>query len=315
MATNPQGAQINVGLTNYAHQISPDYAQLLADADFLAPRVVAGGMVGNYPIFDTKMAFEKYITQRAYNGPRQRIKHAGANGTFSCEPHGLEVALDDSDPLLVGGNRSLIEQSKTRTLLSNWANSRFYRAFTFATTSGNFTAAADADAGKWSSPNIDPIRKIDGVIEQIYTATGMFPNRGGMDFSSWIKLRNHPEAIKRQPGAANIGLTLPQLQSMLSVPVDMKIFGATLNASGSNFGNTGTTKAAVAAGTCLLFYAQPAPTIDDASAIKTFSAGAQGWENVMTYRENQTASDIFYLDGTEVMKSIAPLLIVKVSIT
>ncbi len=315
MATNPQGGTINVGLTNYAHQIYPDYSTILADADFIAPRVVTGASVGNFPKFDSKAAFAAADAARAYSGARRRIEFAGDNATFTCKPVGLEIPLDDNDPMLVSGNRGLIEQAKTRTLLSNWANGRFSRVFTAATTSGNYTAASDADAGKWSNANIDPLAKLDGVIEQIYNATGMLPNRMGMDLGSWIKLRNHPNVIKRQPGSANIGVSTEQLRAMLATDVEVRMFRSVVNASGSGFGQTTSAKTAVAAGKVLVFFAQPAASIDDASAFKTFSPSAEGWESVRQYRDERVASDLFFLDASEAIVSIAPTLAVLITIS
>lgn len=315
MATNPQGAQVNIGLTDYAHNIAPDYQKIIEEADFIAPRVVTGGSVGNFVKFESKANFEALDAARAYNGPRRRVKFAGESATFTCAPLGLEIPLDDADPLLASGKRDLVEQARIRTLLSNWANGRFLRVWNKVNTSGNFTAASDADAGKWSNGNIDPITKLDGVIEQIHTATGMLPNRMGMDLSAWIKLRNHPNVIKRQPGSANIGVSIEQLRAMLAADVEPRLFRAVKNASGSGFGNSGTTKSSVASGKVLMFFAQPAAATDDASAFKTFSPTAEGWESVRQYREEQTSSDIYYLDASEAIESIAPALMVVVTIT
>lgn len=315
MANNPQGGQINVGLTDYAHQIIPDYSKIIAEADFIAPRVVTGGSVGNYPIFESKANFEAHEASRAYSGKRRRVHFAGENGTFSCQPLGLEIPLDDADPLLTAGNRTLVEQAKTRTLLSNWANGRFYRVWSTATTSGNYTAATDGDAGKWSNANIDPIVKLDGVIQQIHDATGMLPNRIGMDLGSWIKLRNHPKVLARQPGSTQISISMEQLTGMLAAPLEAKLFRAILNASGSGFGNTGTSKSAVASGKCLVFFAQDAASIDDASAFKTFSPTAEGWESVKQYRDDTCSSDVFYLDAQEALVSVAPLLAVLITVS
>lgn len=313
MATNPSGATLNVALTNYAKTIVQDYAAILADADFIAPRVVTGASSGTFAKFDNKQAFLSYDTERAIGGGRTKIKFAGETGTFNVKPHGLEVDLDVHELTLYGGDETLIQQAKTRTLLSTWSLSRFKRVFDFAVTSGNFTAAADADAGKWSNANIDPIKKIDGIIQQVYESTGLMLNRGACDFGSWIKLRNNPEVIKRQPGSANIGVTWQQIQGMLAAPVDFRVFNAIRGTTG--FGSSTTTKSPVASGTLLMWFAQPAPTQYDPSAIKTFSTFAGGWDSVREYQKPDQTGTTYFLDANEDLVSVSPELLVKVSIT
>lgn len=311
MATNPNGGQINQGLTNYAFQILPDFASIMADAKFLAPRVVTGAASGNFAKFDDKAAFMAYDAGRSIGGSRTRIKFSGENVTFTCVPKALEVGLDDHEVELANGKRDLIEKAKVNTLLSTFANSAFKRVFDVAVTSGNFTATTITNAGQWSGA-ADPLKKIDEEINAFHVRTGMLPNRMGVDFASWIKLRNHPEVIKRQPGAANIGVTMQQVAGMLSAPVDIRLFTAAVEAS---FGANASSKSAVAANTALLFYAQDGATVYDPSAIKVFTPIETAFEGVRQYREDQTNSDVFYIEAMEAIKSVSALLITKFAVT
>lgn len=313
MATNPSGAVVSQGLTEYAFGIAQDFKALDQDAEFLAPTVATGAAAGDFATFETSNAFVTYETQRAVGGDRRRMLFASGSDTYNVVPHGLEIGLDDHEVSLARGNRALIEQAKVRALLSAWSLSRFQRTFTVATTSGNYTAPTDGNAGAWSNANIDPIDKIDGVIQQIYEASGQLPNRIGMDFGSWRKLRNHPKVIARQPGSANIGVTQNQLQGMLAAPVESRLFTAVKGTYG--FANATTTKTAVASGKCLVWYASASPTAYDPSAIKTFRVTQNGWSNVMTYRNPNQTGDLFYLDSEEVVKKISALLLVVISIT
>lgn len=311
MATNPNGGQINQGLTNYAFQIMPDFASIMADAKFLAPRVVTGAATGNFAKFDDKAAFMAYDASRSMGGARTRIKFAGENATYACKAKALEVGLDDNEVLLAAGNRGLIEKAKVNTLISTFANSAFKRVFDVAVTSGNFTATTVSGAGQWSAA-ADPLRKIDDEINAFYVRTGMLPNRMGLDFASWIKLRNHPEVIKRQPGAANIGVTSQQVSAMLSAPIELRLFTAAVEAS---FGANAASKTAVAANTALMFYAQDGATVYDPSAIKVFTPSEGAFDGVRSYREDQTNSDVFYIEAMEAITSISALLITKFAIT
>ena len=141
MATNPQGAILSQPLTDYALQILPDFRAVIADADFLAPRVVVGAKKIEFAKYDTKQAFLEYNTQRAIGGPRRRIKFAGATATATLKPEALEIGLDDAE-VETDASRPVQERAKVRTLVATYANSRFSRAWTKASTAGNYTATS-----------------------------------------------------------------------------------------------------------------------------------------------------------------------------
>jgi hypothetical protein len=311
MATNPNGGQVSKALTDYAFQILPDYAAIMADAKFIAPRVVTGAASGNFAKFDDKAAFMAYDAGRAIGGSRTRIKFAGENATYTCLAKALEVGLDEQEIFLANNDRALIERAKVQTLVATFAQSAFKRVYDVAVKSGNFTATTVTNAGVWSAP-ADPLAKIDAEINAFYVRTGMLPNRFGMDFASWLKLRNHPEVIKRQPGSANIGVTLGQLSQMLAAPVECRLFTAAVEAS---FGANTASKTAVAANTALLFYAQDGATVYDPSAIKVFTPLETAFDSVKQYREDQTNSDIFYIEANEAITSISALLMTKFAVT
>jgi hypothetical protein len=296
MATNPQGAVLSQGLTDYAFQIQADYAGILAEADFLAPRVVTGCKKGDFSVFDTKMAFLNYDAQRAIGGPRRRVKFSGSTGSFSCKPIGLEIGLDDTE-VESDASRPKQEQAKVRTMTSVWANSRFTRVWNVATTSGNYTASTVTNSGKWSNANIDPIQVLDNEIVEFANRTGRMPNRGIMALDNFVTLRNHPEVIKRQPGAANIGISLAQLSAMLAAPIEFRLNKTYIGTTG--FGSSTDVKAAKVKGYCMLWLSADVPTTEDPSWLKTMSRDNAGFSGVMQYRDNTCASDIFYLDDEE----------------
>ena len=313
MATNPIGASLNKALTDYAVGIFQDYQSLMSDADFLAPRVVTGASVGNFAKFDEKQAFLAYDAQRAVGGSRTRIKFAGSTGTFDCKAKSLEIPLDNQEKSRAAGNEELIRQAKVRTLLSTFALSRFKRVYDTAVTSGNYTAATGANAGKWSDPNVDPIADIDAQILGIYEASGIMPNRMSLDLGSWQKLRNHPKVIARQPGAALVGLTLAQLSALLLAPLEIRLAIGSVGTTG--FGSSTTTKAAVQSAVALVFFAQSAATQFDPSAVKTFTPTAQSFDGVREYRDESCNSDVFYIEVEEDIVSISAVLLRKIAVT
>jgi hypothetical protein len=312
MATNPLGAILSTGLTEYAFSIYPDYKGILAEAEFLAPRVVTGAKKGEFAKFDTKMAFLEYQTQRAIGGARRRIKFAGSTGTFVCKPEALEIGLDDAE-VENDASRPKQERAKVRTLLSNYANSRMKRAWTLATTSGNYTATAVTNAGKWSDPNVDPIGKLDDTIVEFVNRSGAMPNRMLLALDNWVTLRNHPEVIKRQPGSANIGVSLEQLSAMLCLPLEIRISQTYIGTTG--FGSSTDVKAAKVKGYSMIWKADQMPTAEDASAFKTMVVGDTPFDGVMMYRDNTCASDIFYIEAQEDVVCASALLASLVTIS
>jgi len=296
MATNPQGAVLNQGLTNYAFQIVPDYDAIMAEAFFMAPRVVTGAKKGEFSIFDSKQAFLEYDSRRSLGGPRTRIKFAGTTGTYGNTPVGLEIGLDD-DEVESESSRPKQEQAKVRTLMANWANSRFGRVWTAATTSGNYTASTVTNSGKWSDANIDPIKVLDDEIVAFVNRTGRMPNRGILALDNWVTLRNHPEVIKRQPGAANIGISLTQLSAMLAAPIEFRLNKTYIGTTG--FGSSTNTKQAKVKGYAMLWLANDVPTLEDPSWLKTTSMEMNGFSGIKQYRDDTCNSDIYYLDDNE----------------
>lgn len=296
MATNPQGAVLSTALTQYAFSILPDYQGIMAEADFMAPRVVTGAKKGDFSIFDTKEAFLNYDAQRAVGGPRRRIKHAGTTGSYNNKPIGLEIGLDDTE-VESDSSREKQKQGKVRTLMANWGNSRFVRVWNVATTSGNYTATTVTNAGKFSDANVNPIEKLDDCIVEFANRTGRPPNRGIIALDNWVTLRNHPEVIKRQPGAANIGISLAQLSAMLAAPIDFRLNKTYIGTTG--FGSSTDVKAAKVKGYIMLWLASDLATVEDPSWLKTTSREVSGMNGIMEYRDNTCNSDIMYLDDEE----------------
>ncbi len=313
MATNPQGAYVNQPLTDYAFGIFQDYEKILSDADFLAPRVITGAAIGNYQIFDSQQAFITYDANRAIGGGRTRIKFSGSVGSFNCDPKSLEVGLDDAEVSRAAGKRENIERSKIRTLLNAFSLSRFNRVYTKATTSGNYTAATTANAGKWTEANIDPVKQIDDGVAQIESLSGLVPNRLMMDLASWIKFRNHPEVRGRFPGAPVVGISLAQAAGLFAVPMEIRIAKGTKATAG--FGSSTTTKASIVSSTALLFYAQDQVTEYDPTALKTMTPNPESFQSVKQYRDDTCASDMFYIDVEEDIVAASALLLVKYAIT
>lgn len=312
MSTNPQGAVKSAPLTEYAFQIQADFRAIEQECEFIAPKVTTGAKKGEFSIYDTKQSFVEYDTARAIGGPRRRIKHAGSTGTYNNRAQGLEVALDGQE-VESDESRPLQAQAKTRQLMSNWYTARMSRTWAKGITSGNYTASTVANSGKWSDANVDPIKVLDDELVLFANRTGRRPNRGIMALDNWVTLRNHPLVIKRQPGAANIGISLAQLSAMLAAPIEFRLDDTYVGTTG--FGSSTDVKQAKVKGYCMLFLSSQVATTDDPSWMKTTSRVASGFSAVMEYFEPQSNSTVYYLEDEQDIIVASPLCGQLIAIT
>ncbi len=130
----------------------------------------------------------------------------------------------------------------------------------------------------------------------------MMPNRMVIGIGTWAVLRHHPKVIARQPGSANIGITLQQLSAMLMVPLEIR-----LGVLSKDTAKAGKAKNAVniVGDSLYIYYASQSPTQYDPSFCKTFRIARGGVASVREYREERNRSDILAVDWTEDVKITA----------
>lgn len=283
---------VNQTLTNYAKGIAQDRAS--AVAEFLAPSVRVGGAVGKFKSFNDKNAFQVINTARAIGGAANRLEFLASDTDYNCKPKALEIAIDDQERDLAGENDVLgLEQSKVDVLLTSALISHENDVLT-AVKAG---LSAVGSRGSWSDlATNDPIKEIDEQIKAIAVDTGMLPNRIILGIGAWYYLRNHAKTIARQPGAANIGVSLQQFTGMLLNPsIDARI-----GVLSKDTAKMGATKSAsnIVGDEVFIFYASASPTQYDPSFAKTFRTNRGGVESVRMYRAESNRSDILAVDWT-----------------
>ena len=191
----PRKSVINVTLTAFAVGIAQDNESVLAE--FIAPSVATGVAHGQYKEFKKAADFKKYKTARAMGGKRTRIDFETEDAYFNCQPHGLEIPIDDFEYDLVGDDGVIqLEEAKTTTLVNEAITSREVSVFDTV----KEAKAATAGSGNWSDDNVDPIEEIDAEITAIVQATKMKPNRIVIDFSAWAALRKNAKILERIDG-------------------------------------------------------------------------------------------------------------------
>lgn len=312
MATRTSSATINYTLTNYAQGYANDLRQAQVLANALMPTVQVSGASGQYKKFDDVNSFQTYATLRGLGGARRRIEFGAEDGSFKCQPHGLEVTVDDMEREYAGSDavsQQLLDQGKIKALISGASLSYTKSVVDFV--AANTTAVASR--GNWSNADVDPIDQIDEQIQNLKTVTGGFMDiEIVLGISAWRTLRNHPKTKARTTGVQIGGITLEQLSSMFFVPARPIVGMVSYNTAKP--GNT-VSKSQVLGDIVYIQASMKNPTIYDPSPFKCFATGAGGIESVKTYREERNVSDVHAVDWNEVFVATSTASIIRFNIT
>jgi len=312
MPSRRSTAQFNAPLTAYAYGLMQDRLATFALANLICPIVQVGAATGTFKIFDDRNAFSAPETARALGGPRTRITHDAADGTYACKPQGIEIGLDDFEADLGGPNMPADKQAqlKIRTLTSQKATSYAKRVADFAF--ANLTPVPQR--GNWSNDDIDPIDQLDEQLDAISLDTGTTENKALiLSVAEWRALRTNAKVKQRLGLKDNLSLKREMLIDGLLYPVKLEISGVTYTPT--KRGQAAAAKARVMAGYALIVHTEPNPTENDPSAFKCFSTSDVLMGDVKEYREEQSSSDIYATDWSEDIKktgeSCARLLVIS----
>jgi hypothetical protein len=299
-------ASYNPTLTNYAQGLSQELTSRLAD--FMMPRVPVPSGSGQYKKYNDKVAFQVYETARAVGGEATRIHFDATDPHYNTKPHALEVGIDDEEREKAGDHQGVLERGKISTLVQNAALSREKKIIDIIKAG----VTAVANIGDWTNPDIDPVAQIDAQIIAINLATGRLPNRIAWGLSAWAQFRNHVKVKERQPGAALIGLTTAQANSMFIAPLQHEV--GTLVYDQTKFGKTKNNKMLMG-DDVFIFYASPSPDQFDPSFAKCFSTGRGSVESVMSYREEKSFSDIYRVNWGEDPQVVSTAAVRRITTT
>lgn len=278
-------ASYNPTLTNYAQGLSQELTSALAN--FMMPRVQVPSGSGQFKKFNDKLAFQTYETARALGGTVTRIHFDATDPTYNTKPHGLEIALDDEEREKAGAaHEGALERNKVSTLVQNASLSREKRIIDLI----KANVPAVAGLGDWMDENIDPVAQIDKLVIQINNTIGRMPNRIAWGLNAWAQFRNHKKVRERQPGAAVIGLTHEQANTMFLRPLQHQV--GTLVFDQTKFGRTKNNKQIIG-DDVFIFYASDAPDQFDPSFAKCFTTGRGSVDSVMQYRDESSVSDVY----------------------
>lgn len=286
----------NETLKNFASGLSQD-AMKNSLAEFIAPRVVTGIASGQYKEFSDKNAFLAPDASRAVGGKARRIGFESTDAYYNCAPYALEITIDEFERQAAGADNAMLEEAKTKAVTTQAILSHEKAVFdTIASAVG-----AVSSKGTWSD-SYDPIEELDEQIVAIAEETGMMPNRMVIGLRAFQILRNNENVKKRQPGSANIGLTVPQLAAMLINP-EIQIRVGVLSYDQYKSGK-GSSKQAIVGSRAYIFCGNDSPTVYDPSFAKTFTVSPGGVFDVRMYQDDPR-TDVIALDWTSQIKVTA----------
>lgn len=282
-------------LTDYAVGQFNDSKNVIAD--FIAPTVQVATPTGYFKKFSNRQAFQAVDTRRALGGAARRLTFDATDGQFNCQPQALETAIDQ---FLVGDGidpkvAMNLYQGYTNYLTSVAAVAYETSVFNFVQT--QVTAQSGIGTG-WtamtgSTATANPLREIESQVFAMATNIGVMPNRIVFGPNAWLatKYNANTRALFGLANTVSNGQVMDQLSSL---GLETKV--AIVASDANNLGQT-TKSNSVIAGTndIWIFYASPAPSIFDRTAVKVFQVG-QGFGGMKTYWEDPSNSNIFRMD-------------------
>lgn len=306
--SNRAAGSMNPHLTNYAQGLAVQRTSALAE--FIAPSVPVVATIGQFKKWDDHNQFQVVNTLRAVGGAARRLEFAGSDPSYNCKPNALEATIDDSERDSAGDDQSLLEQSKTATLVGSGTVSHEDAVLTVIKAG----VTAVAGRGQFSNLDIDPIDQIDEQIEAIATATGMMPNRIVLGLGAWRKLRAHPKVKGRTGGVKVAGISLQDFASLLLNPsIDPRV--GVLVKSTTKMPLTDA-KSNIVGDEVFIFFTNPSPSTYDASFAKTFRGGRGGGvDAVRVYRDDHCRSDVLAVDWSVDVQVVSTALVRRLTIT
>lgn len=297
-------------LTNYARGIFPG---LVASQDPLinrmAPVVTVAGATGKYKNFSDKNAFQAVQTARAIGGPAKRIEFLATDSDFNCTPNALEIGIDDQERFAAGGADALMEEAKTKSLLSTAAMSHV-NDVVVAAKAGLAAAATPSWATASSST---PLDDIDAQIQAIADDIGMFPTDIVFGLSAWRKFRASAQVKAAFPNAASVGVSPEQAGGILLNPA-IRVGVSTSIRDTVKVGGAKTT-ANILGAEVFIFFTSPNADLYDASFMKVFSSGQNTIESVRKYREDRNRSDMLAIDWSRDIRVTSAISARRLTVT
>jgi hypothetical protein len=314
----PGDVHVNRPLTN----LSVAYAQSLDkfQADNLAPIIPSDNRSDLYFIFTKDYWFRDEMKVRGIGAEAVDAGYGITTGSFACTPYAVRKAIPD----MVRANEDAPLNSDRSAMRFVTRLERIRRELAFASVvfaSGTWTtnitgnsSASNISGGtlqKWSISGSTPIEDVQAMCTLVELLTGYRPNSLAMGQQVWDVLTNHAELIDRLKYGGQINNTLAHITTDLCAAVmnleEIVVMSAVYNTApeGGTFSGS-----YIAGNNALLQYKNPDSTIEDVTAVRTFTwrryLSADVGFRIKKYRLEQYESDYVEMQSAFIHKVIAP---------
>jgi hypothetical protein len=304
---------MNYQLTSFARGHMNDVRRAYELAERLCPTVAVPGTSGQYKSFNDENSFQVYNTARAMGGDPNRIQFDADDLFYNCKPQALEVTVDEEERRQAGEDNALAQQlldeGKIKALLNIAALSNAKKRVDFV------LSKLDAlkDVGNWSNKDIDPIDQLDQVIIDLATLCGSSEFiKVTMSLTAWATLRNHPKSKARCNGVQAMPLTIEQVQSGLTTPVDIKAYAISYNEKALGQAKS---KKQLLNGDVIVHMSIPSPTQYDPSAFKSFTAGQNNIAAVRSYMATNGLYGGHFVDWSEDLEQTSTIAAARIHLS
>jgi hypothetical protein len=269
-------------LLTYSQGIAGDWAQKNPIANWLAPTVPVVTAKFNYKNYGSGNAFLAIDTRRSMGGSAARLTYTVLDATGVLAENSLETTIDDQERRENTESESQLEDIKAKDLTLTILNNDLKGLFAFMKSNVSVTGGV----GVWNNTAAnDPIAEIDAQRKVVLDATGVMLNRGFIDYTAWLLLKNNKQVLDRIKFTKLGAATLETVSILLASPMEFQIGGGALYTDVGGSTNN-----------MFLFYSQDSPGQQDPSWIKTFVRNPNRFTDMRQYREDKIRSDVYYLD-------------------
>jgi hypothetical protein len=308
-------ATLNYQLTTFAQGHMNDLADARALAERLAPSTPVPGSTGQFKKFNDKNSFLPEDTSRALGGDPKLIATSASDDTYACQPHALEVRVDQAEIDAAGPGagalgQQLLREGKVAALLNKAALSHSVQVVTAVLAA----VTPQPGLGVWSDPDIDPIDQLDNQLLALSNDCGSATNiKLTIDVGAWNALRSHSKVKARCVGVQVGGISRDQLSGLLLFPVD--VFIASIVKDTAGFG-LASNKTRIMNSEVLLHYSVPDATLYDPSPFKTFTVGmGSPFSGVRSYQAPNGLWEGHLIDWSRDIKQTSTLAMRRLSIS
>lgn len=300
------GLASNPVLLEYAQNASQRHLQPVGN--FLAPTVPVSAVQGRYKIFTAKNRFKLPDTRRAPGGTAARIGFSAEDGTYNCQPHAIDVPLDQQEIAEAGevGMNAAMEAADLAAEVAALEHEK--SAIDLALTTAGAGTNVNVNA-------VDPVDQIDTFINNVRLAapggSGMV-NRILFGPTAWRLFKNCTAVRSRFVAAGSKAIPNVSIEMARTLFVgNPEIMESEMVYDTTDEGQTAS-YAFLLASAVLVFRASSNPTRTDSSALKTFRQMGR-WLGPRAYTTTDGRGEVFGFDWSRDIKAVNSSAILRLN--